>query len=119
VKIRLPKTLAEPLTLPWASIASDISDAVVNINMKLYLNFKSMEEAHVLPGGKDPGYQFSVGQVCKILEELALCNGAISATAYDYIRYEQGTSEKIGYCYQVHYTVPDDTTRYDKWLYTK
>ncbi len=119
MKIVLPKTLAEPGTIPWASMTSGISDVVYHINMRLYVNFKDMEKSSVLPSvTKDSSYRFSVEQVCRILKELAMQNGANWATVYDFTIADD-KFKKVGYSFQVRYTVLGDTTRYDKWLYTR
>lgn len=107
LKIVLPKTLAEPLTIPWAK-SVDMKLAV-RIKDDLDDMFQYMEKNGITPGRIRKAPSFSPNEVAKTLRTIAKNGGA--TTAYtEVLKSGFGFTTKnpihIGYRYSVIFTIP-------------
>ncbi len=115
MKIVLPRTLLEPGTIPWSSIGNH--DLMQQIKFILLWNFRDMGRVSRLPSVvEDNHYRFTTGQIRKLLDTLALNNGADWVNVESYGVYEK--DEKIGYSFQVRFTIPGNTDVSRQWLNT-
>ncbi len=99
MKIVLPKSLAEPLTIPWKVISCGVS--ISDISMELHLLIDDFEHREVMPWRPND----STKSVRAMLEGRARKAGAVSvgATAFPLIE-----KELVGHEYVVLFNLPND-----------
>jgi hypothetical protein len=105
MKIKLPKTLAEPLTIPWMLISSsdvtecDIDDALHNL-------IDNYERKNLMPEASS-----STTGICTMLRITAEVAGTdnVDALAYPIVEHAKHT----GYEYVVLYSLPNSKNLYN------
>jgi len=106
VKILLPKTLAEPGTIPWALISSSNKMLEIGINDALHDLIDDYERRHIMPCAPSS----SIKGVCSMLRITAHGAGAhdAGATTYDLIE----CKKHVGYEYVILFSLPNDKNLY-------
>lgn len=102
MKIVLPKTLAEPLTIPWFNSDKSTSDLVEHIMYAIYEAFAASQvtrKEHMI-----------IHDLLDMLVRVAERNGALEAIPhYAHIWSTDEKRKHIGYRYFIHFKVPNDT----------
>ncbi len=117
MKIVLPKTLAEPWTIPWFML-SNVPDALSDaISLALREYFDTLDSGDHVPNPvKDPGFgtvRLDPQTLLEALKALAQELGAKDVeTAYDHLI---NGPKHIGYSYRVHFHVPN-RRRVQMWV---
>lgn len=106
MKIKLPKTLAEPLTIPWAWIVPRMGVSKHEINDALHDLVDCYERENLIPGTPDS----PLGGILAMLRSTAELAGAsdASATAFPMIE----CKKHVGYEYVVLLGLPNDKKLY-------
>ena len=106
MKILLPKTLAEPLTIGWPKLM--INDLAMHIVKELKDFFHYMYERGILPEKIELKHQLPSDAIARILIQTALNKGATTAFV-DILHLRDGNKdwEIVGCRYEVNFTVPD------------
>ena len=81
MRVKLPKTLAEPLTIPWP-MTMDVHLEVEAIMEAIHNFFRSAERANAVPTDDWDSWgrtQYSVAEMIDVLEQIAIDAGAVEA----------------------------------------
>lgn len=105
MKIVLPRTLAEPLTIGWPKLMID--DLAIRIKKDLENYFHFMYEHGMLPEQVEAAHQLSSAAIARILKQTALNAGATTVFAdVLYLRDANKNVAMVGHRYEVNFTVP-------------
>ena len=124
MNVALPKTIADPWTIPWAMISNIDADIAAGVIAAIHRFMRAEEEANHLPTEDLEAWgvtQFSVAELLQTLEQLAIDKGAATAKATengchygnDFIGKRVGGSGKglaaytlTGFLFRVSFTTP-------------
>jgi hypothetical protein len=109
MKIKLPKTLAEPLTIPWPKPWKDGLATYIAEELEIFFRYLEMKGITPKPLGDEypENTTFSRGEIGRMLRGNALQNGAFTAwVAITNLHGDFGYScDVIGYRYEVNFAV--------------
>jgi len=114
MKIILPKTLAEPLTIPWFITRLHDEGLVESIRDEIRRFFLSMEKVGHTPKAVRSDLRMTVKDFLHILEHVAKVHGGINV--YSFIDKCMDGTKHIGYAYYVYFQVPNDPQLYNKCM---
>jgi len=106
MKILLPKTLAEPLTIPWTKHPKN-AVLIMHIKSELRDYFAYLERVGITPGKVRTGSSISISAVSSALRHSAWNNGAqgVSSEIW-HLPNSANLTHLVGYQYYVQFTVP-------------
>ena len=112
MKIVLPKTLAEPGTIPWPTLLSDSELATV-IKWQIEDYFAYLEREKITPAKAKKGSLISCHEIISALRHRALNTGAETVFSEVWkLKQGVGDTKNIGHRYLINYTVPEDKRVY-------
>ena len=107
MKIILPKTLAEPGTIPWPTIIEEYKTgmAIIQAIQNFFRNAESNDEVPTNDFEAWGESQYSVAEITDIIELIAIKMGAQTAIARCQSKVMRGSTH-LGLMYYITFTVP-------------
>ncbi len=118
MKIRLPKTLAEPWTIPWFLPVVHGEDLVESIRDAVRDFFLRMDKMGHTPKATRSNFRMTVEDFLHILEHIAEVHGGIKV--YGFMDKCMNNTNRpplhIGNAYYIYFQVPNDPQLYNKCM---
>ncbi len=106
MKIVLPKSLAEPLTIPWTKRPKN-ADLIMHIKRELGDYFAYLEREGIAPEKVRANKTISLAAMCSALRHSAWNNGALEVRSEVWhLPSSTDLTSLVGYRYHVKFTVP-------------
>jgi len=121
MKIKIPKTLAEPLIIPWFFPKLSGEKLVESIRDAIRDFFLRMEKMGHTPKATRSNFRMTIEDFLHILEHVAEVHGGIKV--YSFVDKCMDGTKHIGYSYYIYFEIPNGGILYNKcmisWFYKR
>lgn len=119
MKILLPKTIAEPLTIPWEKMFQDTEENAIVQRIKAMLReyMRYLREHDWTPEANPGNPRFSQGSMLQCFRAIARRHGGLDVYS-EYHKLHTRDNEFVGYAYWIYFRVKKGGCRHSKLFTT-